>query len=498
MTEAEVPAPVKEPENIPPPVVGPEIVDLSTSSLLTISQTEVSLNDPLFPFSQSFCAKTRKEKEMLFMKAFEEQVSFIRTKELRADNSLGKPLSSQENLNSMSTNRSKFLEQNSTKNTKKILTQKNTIFSSNPAPRVNTTKTPTFDPLLNVNYESQYSIMDKFKETISEILIQNRAKVRSKKVLQKLMASQGQPQAVVQQNEASSSNKLTAESLLTLDIKCTKGTLKFTTPLEPEVPPAPTAMLEPNKIEKSVQIYKPGLVERFQLTAFPRTETDAFTPIIVIPPTVFPTVPEEQPVRERKEPILPEDSIVNPLQNHDISSTIPLPTNYGYPRDVRFFEFDPTFSLRAIPAELPPLPNQIGQASILALPLTDYEEMFIGSKCKTDVAPFTFTGIPKPRLPQMSGPDPVDMRELEADDDIDNLEVHPKSRPVSDYISKPIDSTNKSHEIAKQVIQSQGNWKTRQVEGAKKLCEKLVGVNKLMIDKTLEIPISDLTRYIEN
>ena len=52
--------------------VGPDIVDLSTTSLVKVEQTEVSLNDPLFPYSHSFCSKSRKEKEQIFMKAFED------------------------------------------------------------------------------------------------------------------------------------------------------------------------------------------------------------------------------------------------------------------------------------------------------------------------------------------------------------------------------------------------------------------------------------------
>ena len=479
--------------------IGPDIIDLSTISLPGPS-TEVSMNDPLFPFSKSFNAKSRREKEQLFMKAFEDQVNFVRTKELKADNSLGKPLPTQEAINTLNVNRSKFIEQNENKNVKKLLMQKETIFSSDPAPRVNVTTQPTFDPLLNINYESQYTLMDKFKEVISEILIQNRAKTRSQRVLQRLLVSQGAQQPSPQEptdSALTSAGKTTttAETLLTLSLKVIKRPLKFSQQSEPIVPDAPSVPLEPNKIEKQVQFYKPGLVERYQLSPFERTDTGAFLPIPIAPPSTYPTVTEEQPVRERAEPILPEDSTVNPLASRDISTVLPLPQAYNYPRDIRFFDFDPVFSLRAMPTELPPMENQIGQASILAMPLSDYQGMFLTHKSSVPVAPFTFLGFSKQKLPQMSGPDPVDMRELEADDDIDNLDVHPKARPASDFIIKPTAQTNKSHAIGKQVVDSQTKWKERQRDGIKKLNEKLTAVNQLMRDKTLELSTDDLQSF---
>ncbi|EAY20470.1 hypothetical protein TVAG_110830 [Trichomonas vaginalis G3] len=476
-----------------PSMIGPEIISLSTASLEVQVSTEVSLSDPLFPFSQSFQARSRKEKEQLFLKAFEDQVNFIRTKELRSENSLGKSPITQEAIDNLTTSRQKFYDQADTKNNRIAITKTTTESSTNPAPRVQVTTTPTFDPLLNTNYESQYSLMDRFKDVISKILIEKRAKTRAQKVLQRILVAPSTPQ-----NTQSTANfsTFTAESLLTVNVKCVKQPLKFTNPSDPVSIEPPECIIEPNKIEKSIQPYKPGLVERFQLTQFPRTECSAFTPIPIPPPQSFPGVQEEQPVKERKEPIIPENSLSNPLPNKDIMPVTPLPIATNYSRDIRFFNFDPIFDLRAKPAELPPLPNEIGQASILAMPLKNYEPMFIGYKDKTDVAPFTFTGFSKIKLPSMNGPNLADMAEMDPDDDIDQLEIKPNVRPTSDFITKPLPTNNKSHAIAEGIISSQENWIKRQKEGAQTVYTSLTNLNSLMRDKNLEIVTQDLAEFL--
>lgn len=474
--------------------LGPEIISLSTASIEVNVSTEVNLQDPLFPFSHSFQAKSRKEKEQLFLKAFEDQVNFIRTKELRSENSLGKSPVPQETIDNLISSRTKFYEQADTKNNRKAIMLTVTESSSKPAPRIPVNTTPTFDPLLNTNYESQYTLMDKFKDIISKILIEKRARTRSQKVLQRILVTPSTLQAL---KSTSNFSTFTAESLLTINVKCVKQHQKFTTPSDPVTIEPPELVIESNRIEKSIPPYKPGLVERFQLTPFPRTECSAFTPIPITPPSSFPGVQEEQPVRERKEPIIPENSLSNPLPNRDIIPVTPLPTATNYDRDIRFFNFDPIFDLRAKPAELPPLPDQIGQSSILAMPLKNYEPMFVGYKDNTDIAPFTFTGYDKIKLPIMSGPNQADMAEMEPDDDIDSLEIKPNVRPTSDFITKPLPTNNKSHAIAEGIITSQENWIKRQKEGAQAVLNSLTNLNSLMRDKNLELVTKDLSEFLK-
>jgi hypothetical protein len=48
---------------------------------------DISLKNQLFPFSPPFLAKSRKERETLFMREFDDHTLFIRNKELRYTNS---------------------------------------------------------------------------------------------------------------------------------------------------------------------------------------------------------------------------------------------------------------------------------------------------------------------------------------------------------------------------------------------------------------------------
>jgi hypothetical protein len=73
--------------------------------------------------------------------------------------------------------------------------------------------------------------------------------------------------------------------------------------------------------------------------------------------------------------------------------------------------------------QLPDVTDEIGKSSILALQLSEHEKMTIASKTK---ALFEFVGVLKFTefgLPTMGAADPIDLRELEADDDTDGIDI---------------------------------------------------------------------------
>ena len=482
-------APV-EPE-IPPPAIPPS--------------TDVNFKDPVFPYSPNFSSLSRKEKEALFQRAFEEQTLFIRNKELKCVNSPISPLLDEQSAQKIVDMRQMYFESYENAESRKAITRKITEATSQPAPRVDVDNEPTFNSLLNVNFESQFSLIDKFKTLLSQIITRNRAEKRTRDLTQYLI---NQTTNVVKslQDKAIEEAQLSANSLLTLNIVCCRDEQKFAEKYKMEEPLLPEPNIEVHNVEKPFEYYTPGLVERYQLTPFARTDITSYVATPITPPETFPVVNEELPIRER---IIPSIDITEEMKkeviNQEVAPTItagplPLPKVIQYPREVRYYDFDPAYELRPQPIQLPDLDNEIGKASILALPLSEYEKLSFNGKTNAPYAPFEFSGITKfmeSGLTPMSGPDPVDLRELEADDDIDGIDITPKVRPVTDFISKPLSTKNKSHSIQEAVAEGQQQWKERQKKGVAELVEKLKYLNSLMRDKNLNLPMDDLLEYIK-
>lgn len=493
-TDIEEPTNLTETNDLPQINIGPEIYSEETHRDISKDDSEVQLSDPTFPYLPSFASKSRKEKEQIFLRAFEQQVDFVRNKELRSDSCLGLPLSALGELDPIIQTRTKYIDELAMKQQKIYITSRETTSSSVPAPRVDVKTTPTFDPKLNVNFDTQISLMDRFKDVVSKLLVSQRVKVRCQQVLQRLF-SRGQNLAnapvLVHEDEGT-----TPESLLTVEVVCSRKVPKFSQPYIVDAPESLPCVLEPNKIERPFHFYKPDLVERFRLTSFNRTDISTFVPAHIAQPTEFPVVPEEQPIRERSEPILPDDSLVNRLKPSDLVSVMPLPSVNQYHRDIRYFDFDPISILQPQPLDLPPLDDEVGKASILSLSDDEYRKMSLYSKVNTPVAPFLFTGIPVYKFSPLSGPDEDDLRELGNDDDVDNLDIIPKPRAITDFMSKPPSEVNKSHMIAESVAEGQSQWLARQKNGAKDLLDRLEAINGLMRDKSLKLETSDLVEFL--
>jgi hypothetical protein len=270
-----------------------------------------------------------------------------------------------------------------------------------------------------------------------------------------------------------------------------------------ELPIPPEIVVEPHSIEHPFPFYEPGLLERFQLTPFPRADVTAFIAAPIAPPETFPVVREEQPVRERVVPTLNLDDPSLKDIKPEIESPptpVPLPRVVQHPREIRYYPFDPAYSLRPQPVTLPDMLDEIGKSSILALPLADYDKLSIAGKTKTPYAPFEFVGVPKyaeSGLAVMNSADPIDLRELEPDDDIDGIDIQPKPRPITDFLTKPVSAKNKAHCLAEIVSEGQFQWRDRQRRGVAELVDRIKAVNALMHDKSLALPMDDLLEYLK-
>ena len=470
----------------------------------TVQETdgEVSLKDPLFPFNPSFALKSRKDKEMIFLKAFEEQVLFVRNKELKTVHVPVEPLLSDEQKEQLVNAREQFFEQVRSSEQRKAITRKVTEASSRPAPRVDVEQTPTFNPLLNVNFNSKFAIMDQFKTVLSEILMKNRIAKRTKMLAQHIISLQTNAVKSLQER-IEEQTEMTAHSLLSLNINFGRDPLKFGQPYLMEPPTAPEFDVVSHKIAKPFSQYVPGMVERFRLTPFPRTEVSAYVSAPIAMPEQFPVVREEQPVRERTVPsidLADEQLKESKVVESKADGPFVLPKVVHHPREILYYSFDPAYCLRPQPIELPDLPDEIGKSSILSLPLTEYEKMSMTGKTNAPFAPFEFFGVPKfaeSGLAAMSAADPVDLRELEADDDIDGIDVQPKVRPITEFMTKPVSQKNKSHALLEGVAEGQTQWRERQKAGVTDLIEKLTGINKLIRDQTIHFSVDDLQEYVK-
>jgi hypothetical protein len=97
----------------------------------------------------------------------------------------------------------------------------------------------------------------------------------------------------------------------------------------------------------------------------------------------------------------------------------------------------------------------------------------------------------------MAAADPIDMRELEGDDDIDGIDIQPKPRPITDFLTKPVSVKNKSHVLVEIISEGQSQWRERQRRGVNELVERIKALNALMQDKSLALPMDDLLEYLK-
>jgi hypothetical protein len=386
---------------------------------------------------------------------------------------------------------------------RKAISRKAIEVSRVPAARVDVEKPPTFNPLLNIHFESQFSVLEKFKSVISEVMARNRAQRRTHMLAQHLINESTNAVKSLQE-KLEEKRMLTAASLLSQTIVFGRAIPKFATPYHLDSPAAPDLNIETHRVEKPFKLYTPGLVERFQLTPFVRTDVTTYIASPIAPPDSFPVVRDEQPIRERVTPSIdiehPAFRERTPPSIDSTSAPAPVHKVVQHPREVRYYAFDPSYSLRPQPMALPDLPNEIGRSSVSALPLPEYAKMSMTGKTKAPFAPFEFVGTTKfadSGLAQMTGPDAASLRELEPDDDIDGIDVQPKVRPVTDFLTKPVNPKNKSHVLAEAVGEGQSHWRERQKKGVSDLIDKFKALNHLMRDKSLSLPLDDLLEYMQ-
>jgi hypothetical protein len=469
---------------------------------LANASEEVYMKDPLFPFSSGFASKSQREKELLFLHAFDEQTQYIRSKELRCVNSPVEPPLTSDGLQRIIDARQAFQDSAKRADDRKVVTRKSTEGTKAPPPRVETEQIPTFNSLLNTHFESQFSLLERFKILISELTVRSRAQRRTRALAQFLINERANALRSLQE-ALEEKQVLTAHSLLSLKIECGRFVPKFATPYHMDLPTVAEMKLDPHNIEHSFPFYTPVLVERYQFTPFPRTDITAFVAASIAPPEIFPVVREEQPIRERVVPTLDlEDPSLKDVKPAIESppTPAPVPRVEQYPREIRYYPFDPSYCLRPQPITLPELPNEIGKSCILALPLAEYEKMSMTGKTKAPFALFEFTGVPKfaeAGLPVMNAADPIDLRELEADDDIDGIDIQPRPRPITDFLTKPLSTKNKSHVLAETVSDGQSQWRDRQRRAVNELVERIKALNALMQDKSLALPMDDLLEYLK-
>jgi hypothetical protein len=463
---------------------------------------ELSFKDPLFPYSQPFTSKPRRERELLFIRAFEEQTLFIRNKELRCTSSPADALLSTEAAQNLFDSRQGNLDALKRSEERRLITRHTTESSRTPAPRVEVTAQSSFNPLLNVHFESQFSLLETFKDVVSELLTRTRAQRRAQLLSQFLLNARTNAVKSLQ-DKLEEQRMLTANSLLSLKIEFGRPMPKFATPYQMEPPVAPEIAIDPHQVQRSFKMYNPAWVERYQLSPFVRTDVTTYVAAPISPPETFPVVREEQPIRER---IVPSLSLDDPtLKEPKAAATaplapVPIARIVQYPRETRYYTFDPSYSLRPQPVTLPELPDEIGRSSLLALSLAEYEKMSMTGKTKAPFAPFEFIGVPniaEAGLTSFSGANAIDLRELEPDDDIDGIDVQPKVRPVTDFLSKSVSAKNKSHVLAEAVAEGQSHWRDRQRKGAHDLAEKQKALNGQMRDKSLTLPLDDLLEYLK-
>jgi hypothetical protein len=97
----------------------------------------------------------------------------------------------------------------------------------------------------------------------------------------------------------------------------------------------------------------------------------------------------------------------------------------------------------------------------------------------------------------MDGPSQFDLHELETDDDIDGVDVRPKPKPITDFMTRQISTKDAAHVRLESVSDGQSGWSDGQRKGVLDWTEKLTRLNGLMKDRKLAIPMDDLLDYLK-
>ena len=481
-----------------------------------------------FPFSKSFLKLDPKEKEKIFTKLYEEKLAFIRNKELKCVNSPILYLATNEEITKITEKREECLEQQKQQECKKQLTQRTTKALDKLPLHVDSNYTPSYDPLLNTNFNAQFTLLDTFKSIISKQLIENRASKRIRQLSEYLSENINMPgSSRLSSSRGRSSLSLSLQALsdtqiiqdlLTVHVEIEEEREKFTEKEEDIPIEYPEVTIEPHAIERPFGFYTPTIIEQYSLTPFSRTEVNAFIRIPVTPPDQFPVVKGEQPVNEIIANILPSSgqtevpaetlsgkSSARSLKSKIFSSSIlPLVSQQSkiiqYPREIRFIDSDPIAELQASNMQLPELDIEIGRSSILSMPAAAYKPMMLAERTK-NVAPFEFVGLPdqfaNTQYPKpLSGADKDDLRELEFDDDIDNIDVSYKPKMPSEFMTKPVETKNKSHIYSEAMADGQAKYLEKQKKQVQEIDAHIKAMNDLIHDKTLKVKTDDLQEYL--
>lgn len=483
----------------------------SARSVTNVPFDESTLTDVMFPLTKPFMKLDIKEKESLFMKMYEETILFIRNKELKCDNTPVIHVYEDDAITHIQETREQNYESSKESECKQQLTQRQSKALSTLPPRVENNFSPTFDPLLNTNYTSKFTKIDEFKACISKILIENRAKKRIQQINKYLKESKTKPISALSSTLTKPVSTFSKSELLNVQIEIINEPIQFI--IDPPLQPLsyPEINIVAHSPEHEFLLYEPTLYEKFALTPFSRTETSAFVPFPVAQPDIFPSVREEQPIQERVPPPADEQPpVAEPTTSPSISarssgkikaqssqaiSFIMQTTKVvQYPRQMSLFT---PAELVPQPVDLPDLDIEIGRSSILALPPAEFAPMMTSGRV-TRVAPFAFVGLQGPKkLKPLSGPDPVDLREIEDDDDIDNISVSQNPKPITDFLTKPLESKNKSHILTEAVIDGQGKWKERQRESVRRITESITAMNDMIHDKSIKVTMPDLINFLQ-
>ena len=482
-----------------------------------------------FPYTKQFLKLDQKEKEKIFTALFEEKLSFIRNKELKCVNSPITLLSSSDEINLISELRTSCLEQKQQQECKKQLTQRTTIAADKPPHHLDSDYSPSYDPLLNTNFNAQFTVLETFKSLISSQLVDNRVKRRMKQLQDYLKTSPSKSLSRLTYTRPNTSqsvneqltNTQTLQGLLSINPVIEEKCEKFTEKEEYLPVEYPEISIEPHAIERPFDFYSPTIIEKYALTPFSRTDVNAFIHIPVSPPEIYPVVKGEQPINEIISSIHPTSGQIETPANDllsaksssrslksktfSTSSILPFVPQQvkiiQYPREIKFFDSDPIAELQTGNINLPDLDIEIGRSSILSMPINEYQPMMLTGRAK-NVSPFKFTGLPDQfanvKYPKpMTKADPVDLRELEFDDDIDNIDVSYKPKQPSDFMTKPVETKNKSHVYSQAVNDGQTKYAERQKKQVQELESHIKIMNDLIHDKTLKIKTDDLKEYLK-
>lgn len=463
----------------------------SSQSSIVAPVGDVVFSDPLCVYSPQFVQRQRNEKEQLFLRAYEEKVAFIRSKELISGDTTPVQPESSEGIDKLQSSRDQFTQKKNNEQLRSDLTRAVTTQEGDLAPRISTASTPTFSPLLNTGFNSQLDTIETFKKLIQATILRNRVKSRCHKLTQYL--SSAQTDAVAELNEGLGKKPISAAQLLSVRIRCARPKPKFSYPEEMPIIEPPEASVTPHRIEQVVQLVKPGIAEKYQLARTPITNFDTFVPVPISAPEKFPIVTEELPIREEK-PIITEEIKFNRKQPEN--PALPFPKAVHHVRDIQYMDIEPFYCLRPQPLPLDPIPNEIGCSATLSMTPTIVNQLSLTRNVRSTVVPFSFLGTPHYSLPLMEGPNEEDLRELAPDDDIDDIDVKPKAKPITDFLKQPTATKNKSHQIVEAVSEGQIQWREKQRKSATELLERTKGLNKLLNDQTLSVGISDVDSFL--